>query len=212
MLRLVRSTVHRVSPPSRSRFLCFMVIPAPCAGDNSPPPNGQAAATMSPRFAVQCVSRVPCQQAFAGRIFVNMRWRMRASSGECRYRVSGTHQTRPVRSCSRRYCCGLERLGATRLARRSRTSAFHLGFGLTQQAVAVLLQRLAALIDGDRLFSSTSPRSRRPTMRLQLLQRGSKLICLMSPCLAAVLRRPCCSVSEITPTGSQLPASIRLLT
>src|SRR4051812_20960384 len=46
----------------------------------------------------------------------------------------------------------IERLGAGRLARSIERDLFHARFGLAQEFLAALLERLAALVDEDRLF------------------------------------------------------------
>src|SRR5262249_9207875 len=46
----------------------------------------------------------------------------------------------------------VERFGSGRLARRVECDLLHARFGLAQQLLAAPLERLASLIDGDRLF------------------------------------------------------------
>src|SRR5437588_656048 len=46
----------------------------------------------------------------------------------------------------------VERLGAGRLARRIERDLLHPCFGLAQQLLAAALERLAALVDGDRFL------------------------------------------------------------
>src|SRR5581483_12245027 len=81
----------------------------------------------------------------------------------------------------------LERLGAGRLAGLVEGELFHPRLRLLQEAVAVLLERLATLVDVDALLQLHVAALQAPDDALELLQRLLERHVLMSRCLAAGL-------------------------
>ena len=86
-----------------------------------------------------------------------------------------------------RHAFGVERLGALRRAVGAERQLLDLGLGLLQEPIAVLLQRLAALVDEDALLELDVAALEPADDRLELLEARSNVMSLMSACEAVAV-------------------------